>query len=455
MFERLVAYIIGKRLRNLRKKLSRLDSNDSKEIFGKINRNILDKILSYKLYKTLKHSLANSPFYRERLASFSKEINLKNCLNLINKLPFTYPEEISRTPESFLAVPFSEIAAYHFTAGTTGKRKVLYVTRQDLDLIAYNYSLGFFWSGINRSDVAQIMYSSDIWQLGLLFQDAFRKIGVKTIPTGNLITFSEQQNFIEEYNVSVLAGTPSYIYQLARAVNLSETAKARIKTVLLGGEGVSEKRRSFIQDRLGGEVFLGYGLMEIGGGAASECNMHNGLHISTTTIPEVIDVKTGEPVGVEEYGELVLTSLDREGMPLIRYRTGDVTRFIEGGCDCGLKLPRMDYIKGRLDDRVTLGTAEKYYPIVFEELFESVEEIIDFQIEVNNVEERDSLKILVKADKPSKNVERKIMEKIYSLSGLRTDIEKTKTVNPPQIVFTNRLENYPKRKIIIDKRGMD
>ncbi|MEM2110057.1 MAG: AMP-binding protein, partial [Candidatus Odinarchaeota archaeon] len=389
---------------------------------------------------------------REWLSALIRKLNFNNCLTLLEEFPFTNPEDVSRNPMSFLSVPLTDIVGFHFTAGTTGKRKLLYVTKEDLDLIVYNYSLGFLWSGIGQSDIAQIMYSFDIWQLGLLFQDAFRRLGVKTIPTGNLITFREQQNFIEEYNVSVLAGTPSYIYQLARAIDLQNSVRERVKAVMLGGEGLPKTRREYIQDRLGGEVFLGYGLMEIGGGVASECSMHNGLHISTTVIPEIVDIKTGERVGVEEYGELVLTSLDRYGMPFIRYRTGDVTRFIDGVCDCGLILPRIDYIKGRLDDRVTLGTAEKYYPIVFEELFESIEEVIDFQIEVTGVDGRDGLKILVKADKPSKDLERKIIGKLYSVSGLRNDIEKTKTINRPKIVFTNQLENYPKRKIIIDKR---
>ncbi|WEU40492.1 MAG: AMP-binding protein [Candidatus Odinarchaeum yellowstonii] len=455
MNEKLVAYLIGKRLQNLRRKLSCLDSSNSEKIFRKINRKILDKILRYKLYKTLKHSITNSPFYRKSLSTFSKEINLKNCLNLIEKLSFTYPSDISRMPELFLAVPLSEIVAYHFTAGTTGKRKILYVTRQDLDLIYYNYSLGFYWSGVVRSDVAQVMFSFDIWQLGLLFEEAFRRMGVKTIPSGNFISFLEQKNFIEDYNVSVLAGTPSYMYQLAREIDLSTQAKERIKNIFLGGEGVSKMRRRYIQDKLGGEIFLGYGLMEFGGGVASECRQHNGFHISSNVIPEIVDVKTGERVCEEEYGELVLTSLDREGTPLIRYRTGDVTRFLEGDCDCGLPLWRIDYIKGRLDDRVTVGTAEKYYPAVFEELLESVEGVINFQIEVTKLNGKDNLRILVKSVNDTSEIKKRILEKMYSISTLRNDIEKTKTINPLQIVFVDNLEDYPKRKIILDKRRLD
>ncbi len=455
LLEKIATYIIDRKLRDLRHKLSELDSEKTRRILKKVNANIIDKIIKYKFYKTLKHCSVDSPFYKKKLTNLMRELNYKNCLSILETLPFTYPEDVSRSPSSFLTVPLTDIAAFHFTAGTTGKRKLLYVTREDLDLIAYNYSLGFLWNGINRNDIAQIMYSFDIWQLGLLVQDAFRRIGVKTIPAGNSITLREQQNFIEEYNVNVLAGTPSYIYQLARAIDLKNSAKEHVKAIMLGGEGLSKTRRNYIQNRLGGEVFLGYGLMEIGGGVASECSMHNGMHISTTTIPEIVDIKTGEPVGLEEHGELVLTSLDRYGMPFIRYRTRDVTRFIEGDCDCGLKLPRIDYIKGRLDDRVTIGTAEKYYPIVFEELFEQITEIIDFQIEITNLDGRDNLKILVKADKPSKDVERKIIEKIYSISGLRNDIEKTGTINPLQIVFTDELEKSPKRKIIIDKRLVD
>lgn len=379
-------------------------------------------------------------------------MTLNKSLPLLKDLPFTYPKEVSGCSKSFLSVPLSNVAAYHFTAGTTGKRKLIYVTRKDLDLIVYNYSLGLMTNSLDTNDVAQIMYSFDIWQLGLIFQEAFRRIGVKAIPTGNLISFQEQQNFIEEYGVNVLAATPSYVYQLARAVDLKGSARENMKAIMLGGEDLSNHRRGIIQSSLGGEVFLGYGLMELGGGVASECKMHNGYHISTTVVPEVVDVKTGETVEKEEYGELVLTSLDREAMPLIRYRTGDTTRFIDGVCECGLKLPVIDYIKGRLDDRVTLGTAEKYYPVVFEELFEDVEEIIDFQIEITTINGRDDLTIRVYTEKASKDLEDEIKRKILSVNSLKIDIEKTKTINPPKVIFTKQLNHQNKKKTIFDNR---
>ena len=121
-------------------------------------------------------------------------------------------------------------------------------------------------------------------------------------------------------------------------------------------------------------------------------------------------------------------------------------------CDCGLKLPRIDYLKGRADDRVVIGAAEKYYPIVFDKLFDSIPEVKDYWIEVVSENDRDSLKTYVSVDKPSEKLKEKILEKFYSLDSIKIDIETTKTVNKPDIIFIDKLPNSAKRRRLVDKR---
>ena len=380
-------------------------------------------------------------------------LNLRNAYSAIDKLPFTPSEDIKNKPEEFLTIPKEEIAAYHFTAGTSGARKTIYVSKNDLDLINYSYSLGYIFAEIDRTDVVQIVYSFGIWQLGELVRDALNRIGIVSLPTGNYLDYEEQKNYIEQFGTSVLVGTPSYIHNLAQEINLSQASKKRMKAVLLGGEDLSNTRRKVIEENLGGEVFLNYGLMEVGGGVGSECKSHRGYHIFPSVHLEIIDPKTYEPVGDHEFGEIVLTTLNREAMPLIRYRTGDISRLISGDCDCGLKLPILDYIKGRIDDRITLGTAEKYYTEDFDKLFDDIKDIKDYQIFVTRDKGRDLLKISIATNKTSEDLRRKILEKLYSIPSIQLDVFQTKTIQEPEITFINKFSDQKeKRRRLVDKR---
>jgi phenylacetate-CoA ligase len=297
------------------------------------------------------------------------------------------------------------------------------------------------------------MYSFGIWQLGGLLANALRNIGVICLPTGNYLDFKEQQEYMERFDVTVLAGTASYIYNLAHEVDLPAELKEKMKAIMIGGEGLSQSRRQLIEEKLGGEVFMNYGMMEFGGGIGSECTCHNGYHIFPNVYHEIIDPKSNKPVEPGEYGELVLTSLAREAMPLIRYRTGDITREITEPCACGLKLPKIDYIKGRVDDRIILGSAEKYYPKDFDEIFEPLQAVKDYQIIVTRVNGKDLLKIHVLTDQASESFRQELLAKIYSITPLKVDIFQTKTIEVPEIVFTNKFSNTKEKKPrIIDKR---
>ncbi|MHA1409565.1 MAG: phenylacetate--CoA ligase family protein [Candidatus Odinarchaeia archaeon] len=450
----LKTFVIGRKLKKLRKKMWGLNCGEAREKLNKINWNILDKIVKYKLLKTLKHVDENSPAYRGKIQEFLTATSLEKVTSIIEKLSFTTPDEISKHPERFLSIPYSEVVGFHFTAGTTGERKKLYLSKIDLEQVIYNYYLGLLMHNLNHDDVVQIMYSFGIWQIGNLYQQALNRIGVKSLPTGNSIGFDEQLKFIKDFNTTTIVGTPSYVYQFARSVELPTKNRDKIKRIILGGEHLVRKRREVIEKELGGEVFLAYGMMEFGGGIASECEEHSGYHLMTSIYPEIVDVKTGEPVEKEEYGELVLTSLDKHAMPLVRYRTRDITRILDGECECGLNLTMIDYVKKRADDRITIGTAEKYYPIVFEELFDRIPEVKDYQIEITKIEERDAILVKVIASKPSHKLKSQIIKEFYEINSLRTDIEKTKTVTAPEIIFVNTLQNNGvKRRCIIDMRA--
>ena len=447
------SFIIEKRLQKIRKDLMDINLEKVRKLINNTNMSLVELGKKHNLIKSLKHCAKNSPFYQNKLPSKIFDLTYNNVYDFIEKLPFTTSNDMSQNSEQFLAIPLSEVAGVHFTYGTTGGKKTIYNAKLDLDLINFSYTLGFINCGISYDDIAQIVYSFGIWGLATNIYNVLRQLGIIALPVGNYASFQEQKSFIEKFGTTFLIGTPSYVYNLSREIELSQKSKEKMKAIMVGGEGLPEHRRKIIEENLGGEVFINYGLNELGGGIGSECKMHNGYHIFTNVYYEIIDPKTGIPVDDEEYGELVLTSLTRKAMPLIRYRTGDITRKIEGECDCGLKLSRIDYLKGRADDRIIIGAAEKYYPIVFDQILDPIKEIKDYWIEVEKENEKDSLTIFVLTDRPSEKLETKIKEALYSNSAIKIDITTTKTVNEPKIRFIDKLPNRDvKRRRLVDKR---
>lgn len=453
-FDKLIMFLVEHRINRMVKKLSNADQSYVKKQLKKLNPTTLALAEKYYIYTGLLHAAENSPFYQKILPPLMEGIKFSNASSFIEKFPFTTSEQVTENSEQFLAIPKSEVASVHFTYGSTGKKKTLYNSVRDMRTIDYSYTLGFLLCGINENDVAQIVYSFGVWALAENIQRTTLKMKIITLSTGNYTNFKEQQEFIEKFNVTTIFGTPSYVYNLAREIDLPQKNRDQMKAIMVGGEGLPEHRRKIIEERLGGEVFINYGFNEIGGGLGSECKEHNGYHLFPTAYVEIIDPKTGKNVKKGEWGELVVTTLRREAMPLIRYRTRDITRIIEEPCPCGLKLPRLDYLQGRSDDRIIIGAAEKYYPIDFDLQFDKIKEVKDYWIEVFTENDKDTMRIHVLVDKPSEELKQKILDTLYSMDSIKIDIETTQTVNVPEIIFIEELPTGAKRRRLVDKRKL-
>ena len=454
IFDKLLMLLIKRRIDRMVNKLSGADQAYIAKQIHKLNPKTLAIAEKYNTYTGLLHAAENSPYYQKTLAPHLDGMTLSNARSYIEKLPFTTTTELSKDSEQFLAIPKSEVVSVHFTYGSTGNKKTLYNSKRDAATIDYSYKLGFLMCGIDETDVAQIVYSFGVWALAERIQRTMLQMNIITLATGNYTNFREQQEFIEKFDVTTIFGTPSYVYNLAREIDLPQKYKDQMRVIMLGGEGLPEHRRKIIEERLGGEVYINYGLNEVGGGLGSECKEHKGYHIFPNAILEIIDPKTGKVLENGEYGELVLTTLRREAMPLIRYRTGDITRIIDEPCPCGLKLARIDYLKGRADDRIIIGAAEKYYPIDFDLLFDKIKEIKDYWIEVTHESNKDTMKVHVLADKPTDELKQKIIDTLYSLDSIKIDIETTETVNIPEVIFIEKLPTGAKRRRLVDKRKL-
>ncbi len=375
-------------------------------------------------------------------------------LDDVEKLPFTYKKELQAGyPFGLFAVPMREIVRIHTTSGTTGKPTVVGYTRQDLDnwadLIARNMTM----IGLGVDDVFQNAVNYGLFTGGLGFHYGAEKIGMTVIPsaTGNT---RRQIEMIEDFGVTAIHCTPSYALHLAEVAESMGKTLDTLKTGIFGAEPWSENTRVELERRLGVKAYDSYGLSEMyGPGVAFECPEHNGLHIwHDCYLTEVVDPVTGERLAPGERGEMVITPLVKEALPLVRYRTGDITRLLEGECACG-RGQKIERITGRSDDMLVIRGIN-IFPSQIEHVLRSLPEVGDqFMVYVDRVRHLDEMTIEVEMTRAGfsgelqdlARVQKKIVGELHSTLGLRTAV---KLVEPGSLP---RFEGKAKR--VIDRRG--
>jgi phenylacetate-CoA ligase len=370
----------------------------------------------------------NVPFLRQRL----KEKKLKNFNGLkdLTKLPFTTKKDIADSfPFGALAVPLSSIVRVHTSSGTTSKPITTFYTRADLNVWSDLMARGLACAGAARGDIFQNTTSQGLFTGGLGLIQGAERLGLTVIPLGSA-NAEKQLEVMRDFGVTVFHAIPSFAIRMIEAFEgypgLRKSLKIRIG--VLGAEPWTKAMRDKIEDCLSIETFNNYGLAEVGGpGVAIECSAKSGLHVwEDHFIAEVIDPKTGETLGEEEEGELVLTPLSREAMPLLRYRTGDVTRIIDGPCDCGRSHRRIDWFTGRLDDMIKVRGIG-VYPSNIERIVASHRESNgNFLIELTGIDDiAVKLEVSNGFSKDQATIERlrgEIFEQIKDSTLLRTNV---------------------------------
>ena len=315
----------------------------------------LSRLQLSRLVRMVDYCINNVPFYREKLKSAgvtsSEDIR---TLEDIQKLPFTTKDDLRENfPDGLLAVPYDKIARIHASSGTTGKPTIGYYTKYDMEIWAQAAARVLKLNGIEESDIMQISVGYGLFTGALGFHQGAEKIGCTIVPasTGNT---RKQIVMMHDVGVTALMATPSYATYLSDLVAGSQIPRSefRLKKVLLGAERCTARMRETIEKNLGVVTADNYGLTEcFGPGVAGECYCHAGMHISEDIFyPEIIDPETGRVLPDGEKGELVFTSLLREGMPLLRYRTKDITSLNREKCACGRTSVRMRAPFARTDD---------------------------------------------------------------------------------------------------------
>lgn len=382
-----------------------------------MSREDLAGIQSTRLRETVERVYFNVPWYRHRMQKAGVGPESINSIDDIRKLPFTTKNNLrDNYPFGLFAVPMSEIVRLHASSGTTGKQTVVGYTRHDIATWSEVMARTLTSAGANRNDFIQIAYGYGLFTGGLGLHYGGEKIGASVIPISGGNT-SRQIQLMQDFGSTVLACTPSYALYLAEAIseNGINRDSLKLKIGVFGAEPWTENMRREIESKLRIRAIDIYGLSEIiGPGVASECPEQDGLHINEDHFyPEIIDPETLQPLPEGSTGELVFTTITKEGLPLIRYRTRDLTKLNYGKCKCGRTTVRMAKCLGRSDDMLIIRGVNLFPSQVETVLLEMSEIKPHYQLIVDRINNLDTLELKVEVD------EAFFQDKISQLESLR------------------------------------
>lgn len=341
------------------------------------------------------------------------------------KLPFSSKDDLRNAyPLGIQAVPDEEVVRIHSSSGTTGKPVIIPYTAKDVDDWAIMFARCYETAGITKKDRIQITPGYGLWTAGIGFQAGCEKLGAMAIPMGPGNTEKQLQMMID-LKSTVITATSSYALLLSEEINKRGIRdQIHLKKGVFGSERWSEKMRKYIADGLGIELYDIYGLTEIyGPGIGINCSESRGIHYWDDYIYiEIIDPKTGEPVPDGTEGEIVITTLVKEGAPLIRFRTHDISRIIPDKCSCGRSYPRIDVIKGRSDDMFKVHGVNMF-PSQVEEILKKVDGVSsEYSINIAHDDEKNRDVMLLTAEAEGRvnfeNTGKKITELFKSLIGV-------------------------------------
>ena len=421
--------------------------NQTKEC---MDRDELKKLQSERLVKMVSYVYHNVPYYREKMQKAGVEPGDIRGLEDIEKLPFTTYEDLNKAyPFGLAAVPKSELVRVHASSGTTGKPKIAVYTRRDIDTWSECAARCLTMAGVTRDDVIQVGYGYGLFTGGLGAHYGAEYVGALVLPmsTGNT---KKLIDMMIDCGATAIACTPSYLLHVAEDLQKAGLVdKIKLKTAICGAEPWTNEMRASIEKQLGIKAYDIYGLTEIlGPGVAADCDAHAGLHIwEDHFLPEILDPATLKAVPEGQSGELVITTLTKEGMPMIRYRTKDLTSLETSKCSCGRTMARIQRFKGRTDDMLIIRGVN-----VFPSQVEAALLTIDgttphYMIIVDRVDNADTFEVQVEVDErffsdevsKLENLSKQINAKLREALGLNA---KVSLVQPNALVHSDGMTKH-------------
>jgi phenylacetate-CoA ligase len=368
-----------------------------------LKRNDLEKLQVKRLKDTI-HAAMNSPYYGNLYQQRGLSADSVKSVSDIRKLPFTTKQNLrDNFPYGFLGLPKKELIRLHSTSGTTGNPTVIFHNRHDIDSWANLMARSLYCAGVRDTDVFQNICGYGLFTGGLGFQYGIERLGCLSIPAG-AGNSPRQIKLMQDYGTTVAHAIPSYLnrlYEVFLEEGLDPRKDTQLHTFVIGAEPHTEEQRLRIEEMFGVKAYNSFGLTEMNGpGVAFECTYQNGLHIwEDAYLVEIINPETLEPVADGEVGELVMTTLDRQAMPLIRYRTRDLTRILPGTCSCGRTHIRLDRITGRSDDMFIVKGCN-IFPMQIEGVLMKIPEVgADYLITLDTIDGNDEMIIEVEVKK--------------------------------------------------------
>ena len=390
-----------------------------------------------------------SSLYHKKFADF--DLESMQSQEDFEKLPFTDKNDLRDVyPLGLAAVPMSQVVRIHSSSGTTGTPVIIPYTKKDVDDWSEQFKRCYEIAGITKEDRLQITPGYGLWTAGIGFQLGAELLGATAIPMGPGNT-EKQLQFMQDMGATVICATSSYALLLAEEIEKRGIKdKIKLKKGVIGSERWGEKMRKRIRESLGIELYDIYGLTEIyGPGIGINCEYDCGMHVfDDYCYYEVINPKTGETVPDGEMGELVITTLQKEGAPLVRFRTHDLTRIIPGECKCGRKYPRIDVIMGRSDDLFKVKGVNMF-PAQIEDVLKAVDGAsCEYRVEIDHVNGKDHMMVLFETDllfDRFTELEQKAQAHFKSRIGMTPDIKAVPNGTLPR--------SEKKSKRVVDNRN--
>ena len=428
--------------------------NESYECMG---REEMREVQNKRLRTTVEHVYHNSPFYRAKMQELGITPMDIETIEDIVKLPFTVKTDLrDQYPFGLFSVPMSEIVRLHASSGTTGKPIVAGYTRKDLSIWSEVLARTFAAGGCTRNDIFQIAYGYGLFTGGLGAHYGAENLGASVIPisAGNT---EKQIQLMTDFGSTALCCTPSYALHIAEVIkDMGVRDKLKLKVGFFGAEPWTEEMRNELEKSMGIKAYDIFGLTEIiGPGVSYDCTEQHGMHINEDHFfPEIIDPKTLKPCAPGEIGELVFTTITKEGMPVLRYRTKDLTKLIYEPCPCGRTSVRMHKIMGRSDDMLIIRGVNVFPSQIESVLMEFGETAPHYHLYVDRVNNTDTFDVHVEV-RPENftddmsamlNLRKRIEARIQSVIGIHANI---KLVEPRSIE-----RSTGKAKRVTDKRKL-
>lgn len=428
--------------------------NEAKEC---MSRDEMLTLQSKRLVKVVNRVYHNVEYYRKKMQNVGLEPGDIQGIEDLSKLPYTTKNDLRDTyPFGLFASPKSDIVRVHASSGTTGKATVVGYTRRDIDIWAECVARCFSQAGLSSADTIQVAYGYGLFTGGLGAHYGAEYLGATVVPmsTGNT---KKLATMMKDFGVTGIACTPSYLLHIAEVLEEDgDLDKVKLRVAVCGAEPWTEQMRLQIEQKMNIKAYDIYGLSEImGPGVACDCQYHRGLHVQEDHfLPEIISADTLEPVADGETGELVFTTLTKEGLPLIRYRTKDLTSITHEKCECGRTTARISRFKGRSDDMLIIRGVNVFPSQIEAALLEMGETMPHYMMVVDRVNNLDTLEVQVEVEerffsdeiRELENLSKKIAHVIQQAIGLAV---KVKLVEPRTIE-----RSMGKSVHVIDKRKL-